>query len=100
MQLDTSWRSESVHLPICPSKKSSYHALYCISFPPFRAISYYKRAADLGDKRAAQRLKSSPNAPLPQPGGPGSILRRDGGDSASASGSGKSGGKDKDCVIM
>ncbi|KAH7927248.1 HCP-like protein [Leucogyrophana mollusca] len=58
------------------------------------SISYYKKAADLGDKRAAQRLKGSPNAPMPHPGGPGSVINRDGSDLA--------GGKNanKDCVIM
>ena len=61
-----------------------------------RAISWYKRAAERGDKRATQRLKVNSNTPIIQPGGPGSILRRnpDGEDS-----NGK-GGKDKDCVIM
>jgi hypothetical protein len=62
-----------------------------------RAISYYKRAAELGDKRAAQRLKGSPNQPVHQPGGPGSVLRRGDG---SGDGEGNKGGKDKDCIIM
>lgn len=57
------------------------------------AISWYKRAAEKGDKRAAQRLKS--NGPMKQPGGAG-VLHRDGGES---SGDGK-GNKDKDCVLM
>ena len=57
-----------------------------------RAISYYKRAADLGDKRATQRLRG--NNPMHQPGGPGSLLHRDMG----SDGNGKT--KDKDCVIM
>ncbi|KAF9469600.1 Sel1 domain-containing protein [Collybia nuda] len=61
------------------------------------AISYYKRATDLGDKRAAQRLKGSPNQPMRQPGGPGSVLHRGDG---SGDGEGGKGGKDKDCVIM
>ncbi|KAF8899239.1 hypothetical protein BD779DRAFT_1487685 [Infundibulicybe gibba] len=54
-----------------------------------RSISYYKRAADLGDKRAAQRLKGSQNQPMHQPGAAGD------GDGGSAK------GKDgKDCIIM
>ena len=63
---------------------------------PHRAISWYKRAAEKGDRRATQRLKTNSNTPIIQPGGPGSVLRRnpDGEDST-----GK-GGKDKDCVIM
>lgn len=66
--------------------------------PLIRAISYYKRAADLGDKRAAQRLKGSPNQAIVQPGGPGAVLHRNAGDGEDG-GSGKS--KDgKDCVIM
>jgi len=51
------------------------------------ATSYYKRAADLGDKRASQRLKGSPAQP---PGAPGSVLHQDG--------DGEGGGKN--CVIM
>jgi uncharacterized protein len=62
-----------------------------------RAIDFYKRAADLGDKRATQRLKSSPNSPMRQPGGPGSVLHRDRSDILSHSSSDKGG---KDCVIM
>ncbi|KAF9011135.1 hypothetical protein BDQ17DRAFT_1345552 [Cyathus striatus] len=58
------------------------------------AISYYKRAAEAGDKRAAQRLKGPQSQPMHQPGGPGAVLHRNSDD-----GSGK-GGKDKDCVIM
>ncbi|KAH9914910.1 HCP-like protein [Epithele typhae] len=61
------------------------------------AISWYKRAADLGDKRAAQRLKGPQNTAMVAPGGPGSVLHREG--DASELSSGK-GGKDKDCVIM
>ncbi|THG96313.1 hypothetical protein EW026_g5499 [Hermanssonia centrifuga] len=60
------------------------------------AIRWYKRAADLGDKRAAQRLKSSSKGPIATPGGPGAVLHRD--HDGSDSGSGK--GRDKDCVIM
>lgn len=59
----------------------------------FSAITWYKRAVEKGDKRAAQRLKGSMNQPLP--GGPGAVLRR--GDGESDAGKG---GKDKDCVIM
>ncbi len=39
-------------------------------------MSYYKRAAEKGDKRATQRLKNSQNGPMHQPGGPGSVLHR------------------------
>lgn len=60
-----------------------------------QALSWYKKAADQGDKRAAQRLKGS-SQPMHQPGGPGSVLHRSEGDSASI-GKGKDG---KDCVIM
>ncbi|KAG6883989.1 hypothetical protein C0992_007286 [Termitomyces sp. T32_za158] len=55
------------------------------------AVTWYKRAADKGDKRAAQRLKGQLNQPLP--GGPGAVLRRGDGDQDAK-------GKDKDCVIM
>lgn len=58
------------------------------------AITYYKKAAEQGDKRAIQRLKSSQNQPMHQPGGPNAVLLRNEGDST-----GKE-GKDKDCVIM
>jgi len=64
-----------------------------------RAVEFYKRAADLGDKRAAQRLKISADSPMRQPGSPGSVLHRDRSDIMSHSSSDKS-GKDKDCVIM
>ncbi|KAH9486430.1 Chitin synthase regulator SKT5 [Psilocybe cubensis] len=57
------------------------------------AISYYKRAAELGDKRAAQRLRGSQSQPMHQPGGPGSVLHR--GEESNGKG-----GKDKDCIIM
>jgi hypothetical protein len=59
-----------------------------------RAIAYYKRAADLGDKRAAQRLRGSQSQPQHQPGGPGAVLHRGLDDSA------HKGAKDKDCIIM
>ncbi|KAG6853542.1 hypothetical protein C0991_003400 [Blastosporella zonata] len=60
------------------------------------AITWYKRAADQGDKRASQRLKGgAQNQPLP--GGPGAaVLRRGAGESEGAEKS----AKDKDCVIM
>ena len=58
------------------------------------AIAYYKRAAELGDKRASQRLKGSTNQPIRQPGGHGSILYRDGGDVDVGN------VKGKECVIM
>ena len=61
----------------------------------FRALAWYKKAAEQGDKRAAQRLKGS-SQPVYQPGGPGSVLHRSEGDSASV-GKGKDG---KDCIIM
>ena len=61
-----------------------------------RAVSWYKRAAEKGDRRATQRLKTNSNTPIIQPGGPGSVLRRNPDDEDS---NGK-GGKDKDCVIM
>lgn len=64
------------------------------NFVFIRAISYYKRAAELGDKRAAQRLRGPQTQPMLQPGGPGAVLHRESGDDT-----GK-GGKDKDCVIM
>ena len=56
-------------------------------------MGWYKKAAELGDKRAAQRLKSQAG-PLPR-GAPGSMILRD----DEPTGNGK-GGKDKDCVIM
>lgn len=63
--------------------------------PPHRAVSWYKRAAEKGDKRATQRLKANSNTPIIQSGGPGSVLRR-GPDGDEA---GK-GGREKDCIIM
>ena len=62
---------------------------------PREANKYYKSAADLGDKRAAQRLKGG--AAPPTPGGPGSVLQRD---NDSSSGGGGKEKKDKDCIIM
>jgi TPR repeat protein len=64
------------------------------------SMTYYKRAADQGDKRAMHRLKSSHSQPMHQPGGPGAVLHRSvpgEGDDGHAKG-GKE--KDKDCVIM
>ena len=61
--------------------------------PTYRAITHYKRAAELGDKRAAQRLRG-PQTAMHQPGGPGAILHRGQDD---GNGNGKGG---KDCVIM
>lgn len=58
-----------------------------------RSIVYYKRAAELGDKRAAQRLRGSLSQPMLQPGGPGAVLHRDEGDDPKDA-------KDKDCIIM
>ncbi|RPD69346.1 HCP-like protein [Lentinus tigrinus ALCF2SS1-7] len=65
------------------------------------AIQWYKRAADQGDKRAAQRLKGPQNTAIVAPGGPGSVLHRNenGSGDLSLAGSGK-GAKDKDCIIM
>ncbi|KZV72483.1 HCP-like protein [Peniophora sp. CONT] len=62
---------------------------------PREANGYYKRAADLGDKRAAQRLKGGA---APAPGGPGSVLQRT--DNDGSSGGGGKDKKDKDCIIM
>ncbi|KAF7302740.1 hypothetical protein HMN09_00908900 [Mycena chlorophos] len=58
--------------------------------------AYYKRAADLGDKRAIQRLRGAPNQPL-GPGGHGAMLQRGPGDDSATGGKGKDG---KDCIIM
>ncbi|TFL03398.1 HCP-like protein [Pterulicium gracile] len=64
------------------------------------SMSYYKRASELGDKRAAQRLKASHSQAMPieQPGGPGSMLGRTSGDTADGHGNVKRDAKD--CVIM
>jgi len=57
------------------------------------AMQWYQRAAEKGDKRAAQRLRSSQAGPLPPPDGrAGLVLDRDGMDPKEAKG--------KDCVIM
>jgi uncharacterized protein len=58
-----------------------------------RSISYYKQAAELGDKRAAARLRSSQSQPMHQLGGPGAVLQRDEGEDIK-------GVRDKDCIIM
>ena len=58
-----------------------------------RSIVYYKQAAELGDKRAANRLRGSQSQPMLQPGGPGSVLQRGEGDDIK-------GARDKDCIIM
>lgn len=60
-----------------------------------RALVWYKKAAELGDKRSIQRLKTPQNGPITQPGGHGAVLRRDGHSPTR----GKS-HKDKDCIIM
>jgi TPR repeat protein len=62
-----------------------------------RALVYYNKAAELGDKRAQQRLRGAPNQPLSHPGGKGAVLHRSSGE---ADGHGGKGPKDKDCVIM
>jgi uncharacterized protein len=81
----------------CPSERFILqHVALNVDGHITSAISYYKRAADLGDKRAAQRLKSNPNAPIHQPGNLGSVLHRDSGDSTQ----GPKGAKDNGCVIM
>ena len=64
-----------------------FHVLY-LTTVGYRAMSWYRRAADKGDKRAAQRLKG----PNQHHGGPGSVLDRD------DSEGGKSNGKE--CIIM
>jgi hypothetical protein len=61
----------------------------------YRASAMFKKAADLGDKRAAERLHGNVAGPI----APGSVVQRDGY-------SGDTGGvdmpraKDKECVIM
>lgn len=56
---------------------------------------WFKRAADLGDKRAAQRLKGPLRMPKThEPSDPSGIIRGVGVDSAGGS------AKDKDCVVM
>ncbi|KAF7347541.1 Sel1 domain-containing protein [Mycena venus] len=68
---------------------------------PRESTNYYKRAAELGDKRAAQRLKGAPNQPLHAPGSANAhaVLHRGPGEDSGGHGGGK--GKDgKDCIIM
>jgi hypothetical protein len=61
----------------------------------YRATAMFKKAADLGDNRAAERLRGNVAGPI----APDSIVQRDGY-------SGDDGGvdmpraKDKECVIM
>lgn len=57
-------------------------------------MSYYKRAADLGDKRAAQRLRGPQSQPMHQPGGAGAVVSRGSDDTTNKN------AKDKDCIIM
>ena len=102
MPLDIFWKLGLAQHLICLSSCGIFHTFSgiiadCFAFLASRSISFYKQAAEIGDKRAAQRLKSS--APVHQPGGPGSVLNRDGPDTLSSSSSGKN-AKDKDCVIM
>jgi TPR repeat protein len=58
-----------------------------------RASAMFKKAADLGDKRAAQRLRGNVAGPI----APDSIVQRDqdGGDGGDTTRP-----KDKDCIIM
>ncbi|KAJ7597777.1 hypothetical protein C8J56DRAFT_772913 [Mycena floridula] len=64
------------------------------------AVRYYKQAAELGDKRASQRLKGgSQTQAMRPPGGPGAVLHRGGPEDPTARHHTKD-GKDKDCIIM
>jgi hypothetical protein len=65
-----------------------------------RSSTWYKQAADLGDRRAMQRLKGG--ALPPTAGAPGAIVSRDSGGPGEGGGAVGKGGKDKekDCVIM
>lgn len=68
--------------------------------PPFltgKALTYYKPAAELGDRRTSQRLKGPMNNPAVAPGGLGSVVSRDPNGSGELSGKG---GKDREGVIM
>lgn len=57
---------------------------------------WYKKAAELGDKRAAQRLKGPLRMPKThEPGDPNGIIR-----GAGASDGAKGSAKDKDCIVM
>lgn len=73
---------EYVSLPSCNKQLTGF----CLS-----ATIYYKRAAEKGDKRAIQRLRTNTHGPLPEQGGAPGVLRRDG-DSGE--------GNKKDCIIM
>ena len=73
---------------------------YLRTAPLTRAIQWYKRAADKGDARAAQRLRGPQNTALVAPGGPGSVLHRDEDSNGGSGARGGKGAKDKDCVIM
>lgn len=68
---------------------------------PRESAGYYKRAADLGDKRAAQRLRGGA-APPNQPGQGGAsahaVLHR--GPGEDSGGGGQKGKDGKDCIIM
>ena len=64
-----------------------------------RALQWYKKASEQGDKRAIQRLKTPNGGPITQPGGHGAVLRRDR-DGGSSPPNGNKSNKDKDCVIM
>ncbi|KAG8901552.1 hypothetical protein FRB99_005215 [Tulasnella sp. 403] len=69
---------------------------------PQEAVHWYKQAADAGDKRAEQRLKSN-SAAGPLPGAP--LGDREGMQSAAGQAGGNHGpaglkAKDKDCIIM
>jgi uncharacterized protein len=57
-------------------------------------MQYYKRAADLGDRRATQRLKGGS---MHHPGGADAVIHRDGAQDAHSVGKNN---KDKDCVVM
>lgn len=63
-----------------------------------RSLAWYKRAADLGDKRASQRLKNgSANTSAQSPGSV--VVRSESGEEGGQGAVGK-GGKDKECLIM
>jgi len=81
-----------------PSMNEWVGSHFCsrISLITYRALIWYKRAAELGDKRATQRLRAPSQGPIHQPGGHGAVLRRED-DRSPNSKSGKDG---KDCIIM
>ena len=84
----------SADLPQCVPHYSTGSSETITELVLSRAISYYKRAAEQGDKRAIQRLKASQTQVMHQPGGPGSVLNRGNGDDSTKN------AKDKECVIM